>query len=246
MKTNISVVLAFCALLCLGARQAWGDVLYLSDGRKVEGIIADETDVQVRVQVLWQGYVTIPRGTVLSIERGAKGDHQRLLEKWKKDFLVDQKQEGERKAFEETQRAKGLVPYQGKWMTAEEASLLEEKKKEKERQKKAEEERQQLEEGLRRINERLQALEEENERLRRQLAAQTEIIFRRSNFINVHRRDSTLFKDEQGNLIRVQEHENHKFFTTSDGEHVNLEADGDHLSFTDEKGVHHDLKRVWH
>jgi len=66
-----------CLFFCLGSPQAGGaDVLYLSDGRKVEGIIAKETDAQVQVQVLWQGYVAIPRSTILSVERGKGEDHR--------------------------------------------------------------------------------------------------------------------------------------------------------------------------
>lgn len=228
-------------LLWMGNLQvAWGDILHLSDGRKVEGIITKEADAHLQIQVLWQGTVTVPRSSIRSVVRGSRQDHQGLLKKWHKDFLVDQRREQERAAFEAAQRAKGLVKHEGRWIAREELALIQEKER-KEREKKEQKRR---EEEARRVEERLQALEEENRRLQRQIAAQTELIFRQG--VVVHHHDPNLFRDEQGNLIRVQEQLGEKFFTTTDGKRINLESHGGHLTFTDDKGIHRDLKPADH
>lgn len=234
-------------VLCLvvwmgGVGVAWADLLYLSDGRKVEGIITQETDSHIEVQVLWQGYMTVPRGSILSIVRGNRQDRQRLLKKWQKDFLADQTRERKKATFEAAQRAKGLVKYEGEWITAEQLALIQKR----EREEKERKEKEAREEEARRVEQRLQALEEENQRLRRQVEAQTELIFRFRQGIVVHHNNPSLFQDDQGNLIRVQEELGQKFFITTDGKRVDVKSHEGHLTFTDDQEIHRDLRQVAH
>lgn len=232
------VGVTFFFLLALGLTQSVsGDLLRLSDGRDIEGVIVQESGSEIRVQVLWRGYVTVERDSVTSITRGSPGAHRLLLKQWRKDYLADQQREKERSAFEATQREKGFVEYQGAWISREALALIRQKEKE----KKKEEARLEQEEQTKQITERVGALEEENLRLQRKLDSRPPVIVIREGIVP-HPHDHTLYEDEQGNLIRVEEHDGHQFFTTTDGTHVNLESHEGHLSFADQKGVHHDLR----
>ena len=227
---------------------AWGDLLQLSGGRKLEGVIANETESQIKVQVSWQGYVTVDRSSVVSIARAGKEGNQPLLRHWRRDFLADQQREHKRAAFEAAQRAKGLVMYKGSWISQTELASIQAKQKEeqlqKEREAREEAAKQAAEEETKRTERRIQALEEENLRLQRRVTRQELLIV--PNTIIFHHNDPNLFQDERGNLIRVEEHEGHQFFTTTDGKHVDLQSHDGHLAFTDERGIHHNLERVAH
>ena len=224
------------------------DTLRLSGGRTLEGIILEDTASQVKIQVSWKGDVTLSREAVVSIARSEVSDHQRLLRQWQREFVADQRRERRRLALEAAQRARGLVRYQGRWISQDELALIQDRQR---REAEAAEERQRRDAEAKLVQERLQTLEEENRRLRWDLDQghrwwswwwnpRTIIVQER------HQPDPDLFRDEQGNLIRVNEHEGHQFFTTTDGRHVDVQSHDGHLAFTDEQGVHHDLRLAGH
>ena len=227
----------------LAAAQA--DVLSLSNGRTLEGVIVEETDSHIEVQVTWRGYVSLEKVAIVSIARGDAQDHRRLRSHWQEEFLADQHRERERAAFEAAQRARGLTLYNGKWMTREEQVRIKEEQANQERLQREAAAKRAAEEEAQRTAQRLQALEEENRRLQ-YLATQPRFWWVPQDLIIRHHDHTNLLKDEQGNLIRVQEHDGHKFFTTTDGKHVDLQSHDSHLAFTDEQGIHHDLEPVKH
>ena len=241
----------YCVLLWMGGAQvAWGDLLSLSEGRKLEGVIVQEAKSQIRVQVSWQGYVTVDRSSVVSVTRGGKEDNARLLGQWRRDFLVDQNRERKKSSFEAAQRAKGLVMYKGSWISQAELASIQSKQKEeqtrKEKEAREEAARRAAEEEAKRTERRIQALEEENLRLRQQTVTRQELLIVPNTVIVHPHHDHNLFRDERGNLIRVEEHEGHQFFTTTDGKHVDVQSHDGHLVFTDERGIRHDLEQAAH
>ena len=203
----------------------WADVVHLTDGRKVEGIVVGETDSGVRVQVTWQGFVTLDREVVLSVVRLSDQENSRRLRRWHKDFLEDQTRQRKRDSFEAFQKRRGLVPYEREWVTPEEKSRREQKKKE-------------IEAAKQKPPPKIPPVEVIPPPITQPASPQ------RNGIVVRHSHDPTLFKDEQGNLIRVREHRGHKFFKTTEGEHVDLESHNGHLSFADEGGIHHDLEPV--
>ena len=234
------VLLGWCLCRPSAAR---ADVIYFLGGRMMEGIVVQETAAQIKVQVAWQGYVTLDRDSVVSILRADERERQRLLTEWRKEFLADQQRERERVAYEEAQRPRGLVEHQGRWVTPAELATLKKEQARKEREqreaKAKQEEEAQREAEAREATQRLQALQEENLRLRELVVQQRLLLVPTS--VLVERRDPSLFRDEQGNLIRVREHGGHQFFTATDGQHVDLQSHDGHLAFTDAQGLHHDL-----
>jgi len=239
MTTLARIGLMCGGLLWLSGQQAArADVLRLSNGQELEGIIVKEIGPAITVQVSWQGYVTLDREAVMSIVRGDEPEHERLLSDWREQFLASQERERQRKALEARQRERGLVKHNGEWLTREELAVLQEQAR---REAQARQEREQREEEANR----LRALEEEIRRLRQQVAERRYLVVTHDVFA-LPRRKPGLIQDEHGNLIHVGEHEGHRFFTMTDGTHVDLQPHDGHLAFTDEQGLHRDLTSVHH
>ncbi len=218
---------------------ARADLIALSTGRTLEGLVTQETDSRITVQVMWQGYVSLSRAEVVQIERSSEEERQRVIAQWRDQFLTARQREQEERAFSAAQQAKGLVRYRGTWVTEEELTAIKGDRARKERERKEEVARQQREEDTRRLAERVQALEEERLRLERALTYRSWCLA--NPVLIIRHRQADLFEDEQGNLARVGTHEGHRFLTTSDGRHVDLEEHGDHLAFLGTDGTHHDL-----
>ncbi len=233
-------------LVVIGAHSAArADVLTLANHRTLDGIIVKESGSRIEVQVTWKGYVSLEKAAVVSIARGDVEDHQRLRSDWRKEFLADQQRDRARAAFEAAQRARGLTRYKGKWITQEELALIKEEQATQERLQREAAATRAAEEEAQRTAQRLQALEEENQRLQ-YLVNRPRVWLAPGEVVVRHHDHPNLVKDEQGNLIHVQEQNGQNFFITTDGKHVDLQSHESHLAFTDERGIHHDLVPVRH
>ena len=238
MRTTIRVLIAGFIGLSAPSR-VWADVLTLANKQSIEGIVVQKDGAHLKVQVAWQSYVTIDREAVVNLTRGDAHEHEQLLARWHEEFQADQQRERAQRDLEAAQRARGLVKYQGEWIKPEELIEIQARKQE----QRAQQKRQQFEDQLSQLAQQVRALSEENQRLRQELFfARQQVVVLPQPVLVRHQHDPTLFTDEQGNLIRVQEHDSHKFFTTTDGKHVDLQTHDGHLAFTDEQGLHHDLR----
>jgi hypothetical protein len=230
------------------------DVIELTTKRRLQGIILREREDQLEVQVAWKGFTTLERAVVVSIAKESAEDHQRLLSQWEEDYLDGQRRQQQERAFEAEQRARGMVKYRGEWISAESLTSLLTQQASNEQQ--IMNELREREEESRRMLRRLQDLEQENQRLGRQLTEErrtwisgpliTTPFLVRSDRAFHRRHDRQVVRDEHGNLLRVREHDGHKFFTTPDGTHVDLQLHDGHLAFRDESGIHHDVNRLSH
>lgn len=119
---------------------AFGDVLHLKDGRRIEGVVTEETSKIVRVKTRL-GVLEFKPSEVKSITRG-KTKHQEFEERWEaaktaEEFFQLGQWAEKKRMRKETRRAMkeavkldpkhagangwlGLVEYQGEWMTPEE------------------------------------------------------------------------------------------------------------------------------
>ncbi len=159
-------------LLGIGAcPPAWGDTLTLTNGQTLEGIIVQETPTHVRLQVALQGYVDIERQTVTGLARSDAADHGRLQAQWREEFRHGQTQADAARRFEAAQQAKGLVLYQGQWITPEVFATLQQQ----EHVRLAVQ--QELTEKVRQLAVQVQQLQQENAQLRDQLAFNREVVF---------------------------------------------------------------------
>lgn len=240
MPSNLNQRLWSAGLIWLAVQgTARADLIALSTGRTLEGLVTQETDSRITVQVMWQGYVSLSRAEVVRIERSDTEERQRVIAQWRDEFLATQQRQQEERAFEAEQHAKGLVRYRGAWVTEEELAAIKDDRVRKEQERTEEAARQQREEETRRLAERVQALEEERLRLERALTYRS--WYGANHAIIIRHPRPGRFRDDHGNLLRVQTHDGHRFFTETDGQHVDVEEHGDHLSFVGTDGVHHDL-----
>ncbi len=230
-----------CALLAAARHPlVWADVLNLSNGREVEGIIVQETDAAVKVQVTWQGYLTIDRDAVTEIARGDALRHEQLLARWQIETDDAKRGEEARRQFDAEQRARGLVKYGGRWVHPRTLQRAAARRRE----------HRELQARVRRLNQRLGAVEEENRRLRRDVTTARMQPRLLGPFVVRHERRPPrpqppgLLVDEHGNFLRVRRHDDHPFVMATDGTHLDAEPHGDHLAFTDARGRHRDLQQV--
>ena len=153
------------AMLCWSAGMGLvrADVIELAPERHLEGVVVQETADRVRVQVSWQGYVTLDRAGIVSIVRASTEENARLQASWQQEASALRARERAQQAFEQQQRERGYVKYQGEWITREELAVVQEDQLNKEREARAEQDRQ--------IAAQLQALREENARLQQEVAA---------------------------------------------------------------------------
>ena len=219
----------------------------------VEGIVIRQTDAQVVLQIAQEGYVVLDRASIAEIVPSTEPERKRLLIQWKEEHQAFLDQEEQRRKFEAEQRAKGLVLYDGEWMSREAVAAIKAQtvaeeqrhkletalKQEQEARKREEAERKAREDELKALSERLRTMQEEQLRLQQEIVALRCSLARPPFVIG-----SEFVRDEQGNLLRVRAHAGHLFVETPDGVHADLQVHGDHLSFTDHHGIHHDVERT--
>ena len=244
--------------LCWLAAQApaWADLVLLSNGQAIEGIVVRQSDEQVVLQVAWEGYVVLDRASLKKIEPASEADRKTLLDRWKQEHQAYLDQEERRRQFEAEQRARGLILYDGQWMSPEalgaikarvaadeERRHLEENlKQERLARQREEEERKAREEELKVLGERLRTMQEEQLRLQQEISS-LKCLLGRPRFV-IGPIGITFVRDEHGNLLQVNQHAGHLFVETPDGIHTDLQIHGDHLSYTDQRGIHHDVEQV--
>lgn len=112
MRPRITALL-LVAIACSVAR---ADVVTLRNGVKMTGILSEGED-GLTLRVSDQGYVMLDSATVVGIQRADKAVNAKLLAGWKTAAEADSRAEEVRTKYDEEQRAKGYVQYQGEWMT---------------------------------------------------------------------------------------------------------------------------------
>jgi hypothetical protein len=152
------------ALLGLQA-SASADVVTFENGRTMDCVILNDNKETLRVQFGWGGFMTIEKKQVTKVEKQDAATNRKLLDSWKKQNEAKDRQLKEDAIFEQQQREKGFIKYNGRWMTKDEIDLLrsDEKERDEERQ------RQTLQEEVTLLKQRIQLLEYENSRLQQQL-----------------------------------------------------------------------------
>ena len=111
---------------------AFADEIYFTSGYSETGVVVRETDNSVRFRTE-MGMSTISREKISFIEKAAPEENQRLLKEWRekrerRKAEEEAQKEAERK-FEQEQIAKGLLKFEGRWMSPEEKEKLLDKRK---------------------------------------------------------------------------------------------------------------------
>jgi len=251
MKRFILIMLIFALG---GEASVAADRVHLANGQTLEGLVIRKTGSEVVVQVAWEGHIILDPSFVKAIESSTEAERQQLLTEWRETFQAFQEREERRRDFEEQQAVKGLVQHRGQWVTPEELSAIRAgaKAAEEERRERAQVEqqlkretqvRQKLEGELHAVTERLRSVQEEQLRLQQEVSS-LRYLLGAAYVRHTRRHIPTLLRDEQGDLLRVQQHEGHLSVVTPDGTHGDLQIHDDRFSFTDSSGKHHTLEPV--
>ncbi|MBI4831629.1 MAG: hypothetical protein HY801_08770, partial [Candidatus Lindowbacteria bacterium] len=99
------------------------DEIYFKSGYSRTAVVLSETEDTVKFKTE-MGISTISREKVDFVEKATSQENQLLLRRWReKESAQEQAREAKREAereFEEAQKAKGLIKFEGKWMTPKE------------------------------------------------------------------------------------------------------------------------------
>jgi hypothetical protein len=103
------------------------DEIYFKTGYSRTAVVIRETEDSITFKTE-MGISTIGRDKVDFVEEATREENHLLLKKWRqKELEIKEAQEAKHaaeKRFEDAQRAKGLVNFEGKWMTPEEKEDL--------------------------------------------------------------------------------------------------------------------------
>lgn len=121
---HLMIAIAFGFLGALSfASPGSTDELYFKSGYSQTAVIIRETDTSITFKSE-MGMSTIPKEKLDFIEEATKEENRELLKKWReKELRRQEEQEARReanRAFRKEQKAKGLVEFEGEWMTPEE------------------------------------------------------------------------------------------------------------------------------
>ena len=118
-----AVLLLICiSILC--SAEVFADAIYLKNGNKISGIITKENENSVEIKINIGATITFSTEDIESIERDSDVEHTRMKDAWETEKAKNEIEEITYDVFEEEQREKGLVEYEGEWVTPEEKERL--------------------------------------------------------------------------------------------------------------------------
>ncbi len=148
----------FFAATGLPSSLCQADVITFGNGRTLDCIIVKEEKSSVKVQFSWGGYMTIQRPEIAGIIQESPEKNKQLLAEWKQQHQAEEHRKKDKASFEADQRSKGMVKYNGEWLTREEIDLA--------RDKRADKEIDQLKQQISGLQQKIQLLDHENQQLR--------------------------------------------------------------------------------
>lgn len=131
LSFELSVLSLFLCTLPLSA-----DLIHLSNGNTVEGIVLSSATGRIEVQFAAGGSITFHPEEIESIERSDPDRNRDIKTQWAQDDKQFQADLKAKKEYEDAQRAQGLIKFEGEWLTKEEVDArLEQDKLEVEQQR---------------------------------------------------------------------------------------------------------------
>ncbi len=118
------ILLAILVVIISPADVAFADIICLNNGNIIEGIIAQDTEKSLEVEVFLNARITFAKRDIAYVKEGTEKENQALRKKWLEDKKEREEAERIRQEFEAQQQAKGLVKYQDKWISESEKDKL--------------------------------------------------------------------------------------------------------------------------
>ncbi len=120
MKKYVLLSIIFSFLI---PAAVFADIIYLKAGGSVECVIEEETGDSITA-VVSVGRLNYPKGLIASISKAGAEENMKLEEKWEAQKRQREAEQEKRRKFTDEQEAKGLVLYNGQWLTKEEYEAL--------------------------------------------------------------------------------------------------------------------------
>ncbi|MBI3563610.1 MAG: hypothetical protein HY079_00275 [Elusimicrobia bacterium] len=114
-RPSVRAVAAIVLLAGLSTR-ASADVVTLSNGVTMTGVLST-TDDGLTLRVSQDGFVVLDSATIVGVQRASKDENEKLVAGWKSADEEAAREDQARAKYADEQRAKGMVQYQGEWMT---------------------------------------------------------------------------------------------------------------------------------
>lgn len=114
MKKHIFSVV-FLVMFCL-APQVNADIICLTNGNIIKGMVVRETEKVVEVEVFLGAKITFTKSEIAYVKVWSEDENDALRMRWLGDKEEKRKAELKRQKFEFEQMEKGLVKYKGKWI----------------------------------------------------------------------------------------------------------------------------------
>lgn len=116
--------LSLSTILLLSVPAAiFADMIYLKSGGSIECVIERERDDEV-VTVTNIGKLTYPKSLISSVSKANDEENAKLRKKWEAQKEQRETEQERWQRFAEEQEAKGLILYNGQWVTKEEYEKL--------------------------------------------------------------------------------------------------------------------------
>ena len=117
--TRKIIYIIICMVLFL-TKEAFSDTLYLKNGNKISGIITNENEDSVEVEINIGARITFSREDIEKIEKENDIEDSKIKDAWKLEKAEREAHKDREDSFVKEQKKKGLVEYRGKWITPEE------------------------------------------------------------------------------------------------------------------------------
>lgn len=124
MGPTLAGATAFALWLAL-ATAAGADELVLSGGGRVEGIVTAETPASLEVQTAEGVFITLERSGVAQLRLSDETGRQEIRVRWHAEREALEEEARRAEDLERSQREKGLIWQNGRWMTPEELDAWE-------------------------------------------------------------------------------------------------------------------------
>jgi hypothetical protein len=114
---KLSSLILSLGFLMRPAARARADVVVFPNDVRMDGILTAAGDGTTELQVSANGFVGLDTATVVSVLKQSAAENARLRSQWADQDLKAVAVAKVRLELVERQRAKGLVPYRGEWVT---------------------------------------------------------------------------------------------------------------------------------
>ena len=128
MKKRVFGIICMLFALLMCGSSVFADIIHLKNGNKVSGVITKESEDFVEIKINIGAVVTFSKKDIDRVEKESDDERLEIEKGWEAEKAQREGAAGPEpeidETFKEEQREKGLVEYEGDWVTPEEKERL--------------------------------------------------------------------------------------------------------------------------